>query len=136
MATITANKTGRPSVVILKALPRICSRNSRLATSHILRMVLAPDGADEDLFERWLDHLKTVDRGHRCGFVQQLLRVSSGLQMNFGAPGKIFCFRHFIALEKCRVALELHDHVIPLVPFLDLADPAAQHRLSIIDKAD
>src|SRR6185437_8015778 len=133
MTTITANKMGRPSVVILKALPRICSRNSRLANSHMLRMVVAPDGPDEDFFERWLDYLKAVDGSHRCSFMQQLLRVSAWLQVNLGVAGKIFRFRHFIALKKCRVALELNHHMIPLVTSLDLANPAPQHRLSIID---
>ena len=39
-------------------------------------------------------------------------------------------------LEKIGAAFELDDHVVALVARLDLAHPAGEHRLALVDEAD
>ncbi len=51
MPMTTAKITGMRMVVILKALPRTCSRYSRLAMSRISRIDFFSHGLDEDFFE-------------------------------------------------------------------------------------
>src|SRR5512146_2732683 len=84
MPRIRANRAGRPIVDIRKALARICSRYSRLAISSMLRIGGASHGLDKDLFKRWFQQLKAIDRCHSCCFTQKLLRIAVGLESNLG----------------------------------------------------
>ena len=72
------DERAHPTVVMRKARPRICSRYSRLAIRSMLRIGLASDGLNEDLFERRLDQFESIDRGGGRSFVQQLLRDRHG----------------------------------------------------------
>ena len=51
-------------------------------------------------------------------------------------PEKFFASAISGLFKKVGAALELDDHVIALVARLDLAHPARQHRLAVIDQAD
>src|ERR1039458_5386662 len=114
MPIITANKAGTAMVDMRKARPRICSRYSRLAINKILRIGLASHGLDEDLFERGLDQLKSIDGRHRRGFMQQLLRIAVRMKLDFGMAGGIFELLNLRAFEECGVAFKLHDYAVAL----------------------
>src|SRR5215475_5170843 len=60
MAITTAKITGMRMVVILKALPRTCSRYSRLAMRRMSRIDCFSYSLDEDFFEGRLDEFEFI----------------------------------------------------------------------------
>src|ERR1700756_5875851 len=86
----TAKSSGTRMVETRKARPRICSRYSRLATRKMLRIGLVSYGLNEDFFKRGLNQFKAINGGDGGGLVEQFLRVSMGMEANFGVAGKVF----------------------------------------------
>src|SRR5271170_7264480 len=83
---------GMSTVVILKALPRTCSRYSRFAISQMLCISAASHGLNEYLFERRLDQFELVNARHADRLAQQSLGIGAVPEFYFRVAGVVLEF--------------------------------------------
>src|SRR5271165_2307335 len=91
---------GIRTVVILKALPRTCSRYSRFAISQMLCIGASSNRLNEDLFERWLDQFEFVDARLADRLAQQRLRIGMVFQFHFRVAGVVFELGNRLVVQK------------------------------------
>src|SRR5690242_8012886 len=110
-------RTGINTVEKMNDRVRTRSRYSRFAMSQTLRIDLASNLFDKDLFQRWLLHLEPVDaRASLHSVGQQRLRIGRrsvhGVQLDL-CPATVH-LRVFDRrmLQKARVSLEKHLHAV------------------------
>src|SRR5271156_3623068 len=91
---------GMRTVVILKALPRTCSRYSRFAISQMLCIGVASNRLNEYLFERRLNQFEFVDTRLADRLAQQRLGIGAVLELYLCVAGVVLEFgNRFVAQE-------------------------------------